>query len=84
MLFTLENLEKRTFVYFDGFPNPKSRSGEIKFMIGVIAPEITYFDSIRIKNYYKSIANKIKTHSNVDIKHYWNKISEILNSPQLR
>lgn len=78
LLFSLENVEKRAFIYFDAFPNPKSRSGETKFMIGVIAPQITHFDSIRIKNYFKSIAEKIKSHSQRDIKIYWNKICEIL------
>jgi hypothetical protein len=82
LLFSLENIEKKAFVYFDAFPNPKSRSGDTKFMIGVIAPQITHFDSIQIKNYFKSISEKIKNQSEIDIKLYWGKISDILTSTE--
>lgn len=82
LLFSLENVEKRAFIYFDAFPNPKSRSGEIKFMIGVIAPEITHYDSLQIRNYFESIAEKIKKGSNFDLKIYWKKICNILTSTQ--
>ena len=80
LLITLENVNKRAFLYFDAYANPRARSGETKFMISIIAPEITYLDSIQIKNFFKIIAKKIKKNEDWDIKLYWEKISDILTS----
>jgi CheY-like chemotaxis protein len=82
LLFSLENIERKAYIYIDAFPNPKNRSGETKFMMGVIAPNITYFDSIQIKNYFKAISEKIKIKTELDIKQYWEKITEILTSTE--
>ncbi|MHA2252434.1 MAG: hypothetical protein ACXAD7_18855, partial [Candidatus Kariarchaeaceae archaeon] len=85
VLLNIENIEKRGYVFFDSYPDKKERYGEKQFMLSVIAPNINYFSSLRIREVLKKISLKIKTKQDWEIREYWDTIHEILyKSPLLK
>ena len=52
-------------------------------MLSVIAPNITYFDSLKIREVLKEISEKIKGKKDWDVKIYWEMILEILSEGSL-
>ncbi|MHA2391854.1 MAG: response regulator [Promethearchaeota archaeon] len=83
ILLNIENIQKKGYVFFDSYPDANERYGEKQFMLSVIAPTITYFDSLKIRDIFKEISEKIKSQQDWDIKLYWDKILEILSSGSL-
>jgi len=77
-LLNIENIKFRGYVFFDAFPDNSERFGEKQYMLSVIAPTITYFDSLKIRDILKQISAKIKNKQEWDIKDYWEKVLEIL------
>ena len=83
ILLNIENIKKKGYVFFDSFPDTAERFREKQYMLSVIAPNITYFDSLKIKDTLKKISTKIKNKENWDIKKYWEEILEILSTGSL-
>ena len=54
------------------------RGGEKQYMVGVIAPKINYFESLKIKEIFKKASLDIKTKKKWDIENCWKLITEIL------
>ncbi|MHA2326701.1 MAG: response regulator, partial [Promethearchaeota archaeon] len=71
ILLNIENIKKKGYVFFDAFTDEGERFGEKQFMLSVIAPNITYFDSLKIKETLKNVSEKIKSKQDWDIKEYW-------------
>jgi YesN/AraC family two-component response regulator len=85
LLLNIENIKKRGYVFFDSYSAEKERYGEKQFMLSVIAPDISYFSSLLVRNVLKEISEKIKTKQKWEIKEYWEAIHEILyKSPLLK
>jgi len=80
-LFT--NASKKGYIFFDSFPDLNERYGEKQYMLSIIAPNITYFESLRIREILKEISEQIKSKQEWKIKTYWEKIFEILSSGSL-
>ncbi len=80
ILLNLTQIDESSYLYFDSYPDPKQRSGRKQYMIGVIAPNITYFETRELKNILKNVSYLIKTMEPVNLKPYWDQISEILKS----
>lgn len=83
ILLNIENIKKKGYVFFDAFPDKGERFREKQYMLSVIAPNITYFDSLRIKETFKNISKKIKHKQKWDIRVYWDQILEILSAGSL-
>ena len=66
--------------YFDAFPEESERYGEKQYMLSVISPIITYFDSLKIREVLKEVSRKIKNKQGWEIKEYWEKTLEILST----
>jgi YesN/AraC family two-component response regulator len=86
ILLNIENIKKRGYVFFDSYPDKKERYGEKQLMLSVIAPNITYFSSLMIREVLQEISVKIKSKQGWKIKEYWETIYEILlnKSPLLK
>ncbi|MBY8990761.1 MAG: response regulator [Candidatus Lokiarchaeota archaeon] len=86
VLLNIENIKKRGYLFFDAFPDKKERFGEKQFMLSVIAPSITYLDSLKIREIFKEISEKIKNKKVWEIENYWMRILRILStgSPLLK
>ncbi|MFX0073056.1 MAG: response regulator [Candidatus Hermodarchaeota archaeon] len=78
LLLNIENIKQNGFIFFDRMPDKTTRTGERQYMIGVIAPIINYFETLRIIDIFKSLSKDIKKKDSLDMKLYWEKISNIL------
>ncbi|MHA1269363.1 MAG: response regulator [Candidatus Helarchaeota archaeon] len=78
ILLSIENIKRQGYVYFDSFKDIKIRGGNRRFMLALISPRISYFESLTIKNIFEELADKIKNKRDWDIKEYWKMISVVL------
>jgi CheY-like chemotaxis protein len=80
ILLNIENIKKNGYIFFDSFPDEHERYGEKQYMLSVIAPVLTYFNSLEIREVLKEISEKIKIKLEWNIKQYWDKILDILSA----
>ena len=78
ILLNIDNIKRDGYLYFDAYPDKTFRGGEKQYMIGVIAPKINYFESLKIKELFKKVSLIIKEKNDWDIESCWDKITEIL------
>jgi len=83
LLLNLENIERQGYVYFDSYPDMQFRSHEKEYMLGLIAPLITYLDSLRIKKLFENSSKRIKDKKEWDIKKDWKEAIKILTADKL-
>jgi CheY-like chemotaxis protein len=83
ILLNIENIQKKGYIFFDAYPDENERFGEKQYMISIIAPNITYIDSLKIREVFKTISKKIKKKKDWDIENYWNRILKILSEGSL-
>ena len=81
VLLNIENIKSQGFTYFDAIDDERARGLQRPFMVGVIAPRINYFESLRIKEVLSEITPLIKRGKEWNPEKYWNKISKILSTP---
>lgn len=81
VLLNIENIKSQGFTYFDAIDDERARGLQRPFMVGVIAPRINYFESLRIKEILSEITPLIKRGKDWNPEKYWNKISKILSTP---
>jgi len=80
ILLNIENIQNKGYLFFDSFPDDKERYGEKQYMLSVISSNLTYFDSLKIREVLKEISEKIKGRQNWEIKEYWEKLSDLLST----
>ena len=78
VLLEIKNLKTRGYLFFDSYPDKKERFGEKQYMVAVIAPSITYFHTLEIKEIFMDLSEKIKLKTNWNIEEYWKKIYDIM------
>ena len=83
VLLNIENIKKKGYVFFDAYPDENERFGEKQFMLSIIAPNITYIDSLKVREVLKAISVKIKNKEEWDIENYWERILKILSEGSL-
>jgi hypothetical protein len=79
LLLNIKNFNLMSYVFFDSYPDPSYRGGHKDFMLSIIAPKITYFQSLKCKQIFIELANLYKEKKEWDIEEYWNKFIEILS-----
>ncbi len=80
ILLNIENFQRDGYIFFDSFPDTDARGGERRYMLGLVAPKINYFDSLKIKEVFIEISSKIKRKEDWDIKQYWEDLSTNLST----
>ncbi|MHA1985286.1 MAG: response regulator [Promethearchaeota archaeon] len=80
ILLNIENFKSKGYIFFDSYQDSSVRGGERRYMIGLVAPKINYFDSLKIKEIFKEISSKIKDQKDWNVENYWEKLSAILIS----
>ena len=78
VLLDIKNLNNRGYLFFDSYPDKKERYGEKQYMIAVIAPSINYFHTLKIKEIFIDLSERIKKRNNWNIEEYWKKIYDIM------
>jgi len=84
ILINIENIKNNGYLFFDSFPDDNERYGEKQYMLSVITPNLSYFDSLKIREILKEISEKVKKNQDWDIKEYWGKILEILSEDSVK
>ncbi|MFX1276440.1 MAG: response regulator [Promethearchaeota archaeon] len=83
ILLNIENIKRWGYIFFDSYPDAKTRGGEKQYMLGVIAPKINVFESLQIRDVLKNISAQIKSKKDWDIKTCWERVSQILTTPPM-
>jgi CheY-like chemotaxis protein len=83
ILLNIENIDKKGYIYFDSFPDVSERYKEKQYMLSIIAPNISYFESIKVRELFKEMSVRIKNDQDWDIRDYWDRIFEILSNGSL-
>ena len=87
ILLNIENIKRYGYIFFDSYLDETTRAGERQYMIGVIAPRISYFESFKIKEILRNVSNLIKEKKILpekkdwDIRGTWEKILNVLSTP---
>ena len=80
VLLHIKNVEKYGYAFFDSLKDSKRKGGQPPFMLAILAPEINYFETLRIKETFQNISDKMNKSIDWDIKEYQKKISELLST----
>ena len=80
VLLRIANIGRDGYLYFDTLTDSEVRGGRRQFMLAAIAPQINYFESLRIKEIFEEIGNHLKEETNWNITEYWLRILETLAS----
>ncbi len=78
ILINIENIKMTGYALFDALPDPSMRAGAQDYMLTVIAPRISYFQSLKIKEILIEISVLIKKKEEWKIETYWERISNEL------
>ena len=83
VMLKIANIDKDAYLFFDSIDDDEVRGGKRQFMLGTIAPKISYFESLRIKETLEEIGRHIIEEKDWDIEKYWQRIIEILRTPSI-
>ena len=81
LLINVKKFNVWAYVFFDFFSDDSYRGGQKEFMFSLIAPRITYFQSLKIKQVFMELTSLYKEKRKWDVKLFWNKFSDILTNP---
>ncbi|MFW9969990.1 MAG: PleD family two-component system response regulator [Candidatus Odinarchaeota archaeon] len=80
LLINVNNFNFMAYVFFDSYPDSSYRGGHKDFMIAIIAPKITYFQSLKIKQIFIELSSIYKEQKSWDKEEFWNKLASIITS----
>jgi CheY-like chemotaxis protein len=83
ILINVKKFRVMAYAFFDFYPDESYRGGQKDYMFSLIAPRITYFHSLQIKQVLKDASSSYKVKRKWDMKEYWHKLSEILTNPSI-
>jgi hypothetical protein len=78
VLLNIPSLKRTAYSFFDSAIDRKVRGKTRPFMLCVLAPKISYFESLEIKAIFHKLSFKIKTGNRWSIEKAWNEISNLL------
>jgi len=77
------NINIMAYVFFDSYPDSSYRGGSKDFMLSLIAPRITYFQSLKLKQVFIELSALYKDKEKWDIEVFWKKMADILIEPSI-
>ena len=83
ILLNIENINRHGYVFFDSYPDPNERFGEKQFMLALLAPKINYFESLKIREIFLSITEKIKRIREYNMAEFYHKVLNTLSTSPL-
>ncbi len=78
ILLDIKNINKKGYIFFDCIQKDSNKSMCKNFMLGVLATNINYFKSLKIKEIFIKLSKKIKQNIDYDIENYWYEVSNII------
>jgi len=83
ILINVKKFKVMAYAFFDFYPDKSYRGGQKDYMFSLIAPRITYFQSLKIKQVFMEASSTYKEKRKWDIQEFWSKISDILTNPSI-
>jgi DNA-binding response OmpR family regulator/nitrogen-specific signal transduction histidine kinase len=83
LLFKIDNVNKHAYLFFDAFYDESKRSKQTEFMVAIIAPTISYFESLKLKKVVSRLSSMVKEEKGaetIDFEAFWNKIIDRLKN----
>ncbi len=80
LLLTIKNINKQGYLYFDSYPDPSARGKQRDYMLALIAPKISYYISLKIREIFKEISKKIKSKKKWNLKTDWEELINLFFS----
>lgn len=80
ILLKIENINRMGYLFFDSVPNSDLRSGEEQIGLIVIAPKISYLQSLKLKKILIELSQNIKDNKYWEEKYYWERLTSVLTS----
>jgi hypothetical protein len=81
LLLPVQNFHIMAYVFFDSYPDKSFRGETRDYMLSLLAPKITFFQSLIIKQVFLELSSLYKKQKGWDIEGYWNRFSDILLKP---
>jgi DNA-binding response OmpR family regulator len=79
VLLAMMNIKRKAYVLFDAIQDMTKRTKSNLFMLAVIAPTISYFDSLNIAKVLGDLTIKIKAHEDWNIMTFHERVVNVLN-----
>lgn len=80
LLVNLKEIKCKIYLFFDSYPDQEQRSRRNEYMLGIIAPNISYMETNKLKKILSSISNSFKKNEGFNLEEYWEKAVDILFS----
>lgn len=80
ILLNIENIEKNGYLFYDSYSDETTRGGKKQYMLALIAPKISYYESLKIKEIFIEVSAFIKDKKSWDVKEYWEKCLNLLST----
>jgi CheY-like chemotaxis protein len=77
------NINCRSYIFFDSLEDSEVRGGKRQYMLAVIAPQINYLESLRLREILTGCSDKIKNGDNWNIEDSWRQILEVLTTSSI-
>ncbi|MGV9172786.1 MAG: response regulator [Promethearchaeia archaeon] len=78
LLINLKEIKRTVYLFFDSYPDQDQRSGRNEYMLGIIAPSISYMESTKIKKILRSISDCLKNIEKLNLEKYWEQAVDLL------
>ncbi len=79
ILTNIGNFQMTGYALFDSYSDKDFRGGQKDFMFAVLAPQISYLQSLKIKKILKEMSASFKAKKKFKFEAYWKKISDNLS-----
>ncbi|MFX0101671.1 MAG: response regulator [Candidatus Hodarchaeota archaeon] len=80
ILINIDNIKETGYIYFDFYEDTEMRSGEVQYMFAIIAPSISYLQSLKLKKICAKMSKIVKLDKIIELEGYWNEVSKVLSS----
>ena len=80
ILINIDNIKRWGYIYFDSIEDRSVRGKQTPYMLGVISPNISYFESLKIREIFNLLTEKIKVDNKENLEPYWESVSDVLRS----
>ncbi|MFX1456781.1 MAG: PleD family two-component system response regulator [Promethearchaeota archaeon] len=81
ILINVKKFKVMAYAFFDFYADASYRGGQKDYMFALIAPRITYFQSLKIKELLNGMSSTYKKKRDWEAKKYWKKIIDVLTNP---
>lgn len=80
LLIDLKNICMSAYIFFNSFEDPNVRGGLRQFMLAVLAPKLSYFDSLKLKASLEPVSATIRNKNQLNLEEVWQNISTALTN----